>query len=131
MNYKLIVLAAAACGLAAQNPSSRITAKVPFGFEAGGVKLEAGTYTVLAADGRPIVTVVNQSTGNRIMLLALGAGGNREGVNSLEFKRYNNVYFLTAMNAASTGQRVKLVFSKREREMAIAIRPELIVARAE
>ena len=132
MNIKLIVLAAAAIsGLAAQDSSRRLKVNVPFGFEASGVKMEPGTYFVTAADSRPMVTVLNKATGRSIMMMPGAASDNRTGSNSLEFKRYNGVYFLSALSVASTGQRLALPYSRREKEMAIAIQPEVIFARAE
>jgi len=132
MNIKLIVLTAATiCGLAAQDSSRRLKVSVPFGFEANGVKMEAGTYFVTAAEGQPMVTVFNKATGRSIMLMSGSASDNRERSNSLEFKRYNGVYFLSAMQIASTGQKLALPYSRREKEMAIAIQPEVIIARAE
>ena len=131
MSTKLFVIAAAAvCGLAAQDSSHRIKVNVPFGFEANGVKLAAGTYIVTAPGNRPIVTVSNEATGKRIMIMAGAASDNRLDVNSLEFKRYNDVYFLSGVKVAAVGKKFALPHSRLEKEMAIAIRPEVIIARA-
>lgn len=131
MNTKLIMLAAATIfGLHAQDASRRITAPVPFAFESNGVKMAAGTYIVSAPTGQPMVTLLNKTTGKSILLMAGPESGNPARVNSLEFKRYNDVYFLAAVNVASTGQKIALPYSRREKEMAIAIQPEVIIALA-
>jgi hypothetical protein len=131
MNTKMIVLAAATvCGLAAQDPSRRITANVPFGFETNGVKMAAGTYVMTGPTEDAIVKIFSKDTGKTTMLMALVANRDESGASSLEFKRYNGVYFLSAMKVGSTGQKVVLPYSRREKEMAIAIEPEVIIALA-
>jgi len=130
MNTKLIVLAATVLGLAAQDPFRRITADVPFAFEANGVKLAAGTYMVKAPGSLGVVTVVEMATGRSIMLRAGGAERNPGRTNSLEFKRYGDAYFLSAVKVAVSGERVGLAQSRRQMELAIGIRPETILALA-
>ena len=131
MNAKLIVLAAAATmGLAAQNVGAKITAVVPFAFDAKGVNLGSGTYEVTQSDRQAYVTLRNVETGKSIVLMGGAKSTNRTKDNSLEFKRYNDVYFLTAVAYESAGLKIRLQNTKREKEMAIAITPEVIVARA-
>jgi len=129
MNTKLFVLTAATVyGLAAEDAARRIMANVPFGFESNGVKMAAGTYVVSAPTGDSIVKVRSVDTGKTILLMAGPASGDVSGVNALEFKRYNDVYFLSAVKVAAAGQKIALPYSRRQKEMAIAIKPEVIVA---
>ena len=131
MNAKLIVIAAAfTMGLAAQHAGTRITANVPFAFDAKGTKLASGTYEVIQADRLAYVTLRNTQTGHSIMLMGGAQSSKRPAENSLEFKRYNDVYFLTAVAYEAAGMKIQLPHTKREKEMAIAITPEVIVARA-
>lgn len=129
MNIKLFVLTAATvCGLAAEDALKRITANVPFGFESNGVKMAAGWYEVSAPTGSSLVKVRSVSTGKTIVAMAGPVSENTKGVNALEFKRYNDVYFLTALKLGSAQQKIALPYSRREKEMAIAIKPEVILA---
>jgi len=131
MNTKWIVLAAAATiGLAAQNPAAKITAVVPFAFDAKGVNLASGTYELIQSDRQAFVTLRNTATGKSVMLIGGAKSANRRKDNSLEFKRYNDVYFLTAVSYEAAGLKIQMPNTKREKEMAIAITPEVIVARA-
>lgn len=132
MKFKLLILAAiTACGLAAQVNESKISAAVPFAFEVKGVKMPAGRYELVRTARNSFLMVTNAATGQKVAVMAGATSDGKAQRSSLEFKRYNGVYFLSAVEFGDAQRKFAVTSSPREKEMAIAIQPELIIARAE
>jgi hypothetical protein len=131
MNIKLILIAAAACGLAAQGSGPKIQAPVPFAFEANGVKMPAGRYEVTRSDRSSYLLLRNAVSGNTVALPAGAKSDNKSGWGAIEFRHYKGVYFLSALEYRGAKLKYSGTSSRREKEMAIAIRPEVVIAQAE
>lgn len=132
MNTKMILIAAiAACGLSAQVNETKIRAAVPFAFDAKGVQMPAGKYEMVRNAARAVLTLRNMETGKRVVMTAGAASDNKNNSNSLEFKRYGDTFFLSAVEFQNSGQKTSVMTSRREKEMASTARPEIVLARAE
>jgi hypothetical protein len=132
MNTKMILIAAiAACGLSAQINVKTIRTAVPFAFDAKGQQMPAGKYEVIRNSEHGYLTLRNMETGKRIVMTAGVTGDNKDNSNALEFKRYGDTFFLSAVEFQSSGRKISVMTSRREKEMASTARPEIVLARAE
>ena len=132
MNTKMILIAAiAACGLSAQVNETKIQAAVPFAFEAKGAQMPAGKYEMVRNAERAVLTLRNMETGKRVVMTAGAASDNKHNSSSLEFKRYGDTFFLSAVEFQNSGRKISVMTSRREKEMASTARPEIVLARAE
>ena len=98
MNIKSIVLiAAAACGLAAQ---TRLEADVPFSFEFRGQKMAAGTYLITRTAFPNAITIRNVKTGTAVQTVTVSTD-QKKGVpgSGLIFEKSgDNYHFLTVVD---------------------------------
>lgn len=110
------ILAAAA--VAAMGPNL-MAANIPFDFHIGSHALPAGTYTV-SRGGSPNVWIFrNEKTAESAAVLThLGAGRILNTKAQLDFHRYGDQYFLSALKQAQTANCFTTPKSKREREVA-------------
>jgi hypothetical protein len=113
----LAIFSALACaGLQAQSVDMR--AIIPFDFRAGNTLMPAGEYEIhgqgpwiivrLADGGRPSVGVMTNSV--------VAADPRREA--RLEFNRYGNAYFLSAIWSPFSGDGRQLPASSQEKQLA-------------
>ncbi len=129
-NWMCIALAAA-CGLAAETDRTSIVATVPFAFEAHGIELPAGTYQLERSHSMGVIRLRHAVTGKTVVVRSASVNDNPSHVNSVSFKRYNGVYFLSAVQYAATGVSAPILSSRHQREMAIHYTAETWITRAE
>lgn len=132
MNLKNMILAAAltTAGLAGAE-IGRISARVPFPFEAKGVTLPAGTYDVARNDRGDTVIVRNRDTGKAVFsVVRPGARPKVDGA-WMAFQKYGDRYFLTEVKSAGSPTAMALPGSKLNNEMALTATPETVVVRAD
>lgn len=127
----ITLIGTAICGLSAQNAWTPLTATIPFDFDATGVKLQGGRYEVLRSGYGSIFGLRSKSSGKTILLPSGAANENKHNRNSLEFRRYGDSYFLSAIESRSLGQKISIPTSRSAKEMAITTQPETIFAAAE
>ncbi len=132
LNFLILVAAAtAALGLAADSGVATITAKIPFAFESRGMKMPSGTYIVVRSDRGTSMTVRNKETGRSFVVTSNVTRANRVGGTWVEFKRYGDVYFLSAVSYGANEVAAEIPVAKREKEMALTMTPETVFARAD
>ena len=125
-----MMILAAMMTLAAQGPSQRVTANVPFPFEARGVAMPAGAYELVPGANQAIYHLRELATGRTIALLTQSNTDNRYGKAWLLFKKYGDKHFLNALATGGTIA-VEVGASKRQREMAKVAAGETVVTKAE
>lgn len=132
MNLKNMILAAAltTAGLAGAN-IARITALVPFPFEAKGVRLPAGAYEVVRSDRGDSVMVRNRETGKAVFSVVRPGGRPKVDGAWMAFNKYGDRYFLTEVKSAGQAATMALPGSKLNNEMALTATPETVVVRAD
>ena len=95
-------------------------ADIPFGFYVRDTPLPAGSYTVREASTPGILQIVNNETGNSIVVMA---PPNRSGDTSdskLVFNKYGNRYFLSELWLAGASSVDCVPKGKLEREISKA-----------
>lgn len=90
--------------------------------------MAAGTYEVARADNGSHYVVRNTQTQKGIIVMPKSQSVNPKGNNALEFTRYNDTYFLTAVSTAFSGMKTALPMTKRQMEMARRAPGETVVA---
>lgn len=132
MNLKNLFLTAAlsTLGLTAAD-AARITARVPFPFEAKGVAMPAGTYEIARSDRGGSLTVRNRTTGKAVYSVVRPAGRTRAEGSWMAFQKYGDRYFLTEVKSAGDSTAVALPGTKLNNEMALTATPETVVVRAD
>ena len=116
----LSVLAVALTGLAVgQQAVYRVVADIPFDFYAGSQHCDAGTYQFAVDYGDHAVTLQNQKTGHRFVLMAMPGDGTKNAEAEVEFNLVGGGYALTDIATRSTG----VHFYERETRLSSA-RPE-------
>jgi hypothetical protein len=132
MNLKNMILAAAltTAGLAGAE-IARITAYVPFPFDAKGVRMPAGTYDVARSDHGDSITVRNRETGKAVFSIAKRKGESKASGSWVAFEKYGDLYFLTEVKSAASAAVLTLPASKHNSEMALTATPETVVVRAD
>ena len=94
-------------------------ANIPFDFQAGGVTLPAGTYTVKTDITPGIVLLSNFAGKKSVMLLTHGIGTARQdGESKLVFNRYGEKYFLLQVWNGANGRGCEVPKSRAEREVS-------------
>jgi hypothetical protein len=109
--------AALACtGLRAQSVDMR--AAIPFDFHAGDRLMPAGEY-VIHGQGAVVFLRGTDNGSPALALITIGAEGrDPSGHARLEFKRYGNEYFLTAVWNSDTEDGRQLLPTPRQKELA-------------
>jgi hypothetical protein len=111
-----IFAALAVAGLNAQVVDMR--ASIPFDFQAGNTLMPAGEYRIHCQDS--VVFVRGADTGRPVSILITNRTVGRGPVQDarLEFNRYGNDYFLTAVWNSVTQSGRQMLPTARERELA-------------
>jgi len=125
-NSMILLISAAAC-LFGDPAASWITTKVPFAFEANGVKMAAGEYSVSHMPSRGLVVIRGRQGTAEVLFRATPGKDNREHSNGLVFHRYGDRYFLDSVALAKDTAMVQIPKAKAEREIAKSMEPETIV----
>ncbi len=126
-----MLMFAAMMTLAAQGlPGTRVTAKVPFPFEARGQAMAAGTYELMPADNHATMRLREVATGRTVVLMQSRRTDNRYGKSWLAFQKYGDKHFLNAV-ASGLNYAVEVGKSKRERELAKVAAGVTVVTKAE
>jgi len=117
MKLKILILTAAALGLAAQTAPSNMTANVPFAFEVNGKPMPAGSYRLLHSKERPYATVRHTATGRAFLVVVKPAGGVRLERVALTFDNLANRYVLTSISDLAGGGSIPVPRSRATREL--------------
>jgi len=124
----LVVLATAASGPTAFGQSEPIRATIPFGFNAGGTWLEAGTYVVKLENGQ-VFRLMNEQGRTKVLTLSNAViDKNRNGRSRLIFNRYGDRHFLSSVFWDGYMHGRELPMSTAEIEIAKRVRPSERIA---
>lgn len=127
MRNTMIFMTFAASCLFGETANGWITTKVPFAFEANGVKMEAGEYSVSHMPSRGLVAIRGRADKTEMLFRATPGKDNRERSNGLVFHRYGDRYFLDGVAVATSSAVVQIPKAKAEKEIAKSMEPETIV----
>jgi hypothetical protein len=110
-------------GAAVVNAAQLGKADVPFGFEVGGQKMAAGSYTATSHAGGDVV-IRNTATGRSAYILPRPADSIRSDDSKLTFTCYGSQCFLSETQFGQTRTSYNVPRSHHEKELAKSERPE-------
>jgi len=113
-----LLLMLAAVSVSAQS-GNRLTVSIPFDFDAGGVKLEAGDYSVKRVSTNALLFRNELSKKSVVVLAPISVHRSRTDLpEGMTFRRYGNEYFLAEIwtNQAADGRAFNV--SKAEKRLA-------------
>ena len=110
-------------GAAVVNAAQLGQADVPFAFEAGGQKLDAGTYSAVSQPGGDIL-IRNTQTGHSAYVMTRGSDSTFDDASKLTFSCYGSKCFLSQMQFGQTRLKYNVPTSRHEKELAQTERSE-------
>ena len=114
----LFALASLFTAATANAQSHRVRVTIPFNFNADGVPMAAGTYTIASED---LVSVVIQNGKQNVFLLSKAPAEDKQSEYSkLVFNRYGDQYFLSKILCPYAHMNLDLPLSKKEKKVRLA-----------